>query len=173
MNAQPLSAPISAAERADYCFLTRVIDEARRARRKFPAPNTTFAATVEEMGEVGTALMDLQKGRDTREHFVEECVQLAAMALRMAVEGDPTFPASLPRENEPLDDFLAECTLRDGEASVNSRFLRDRYIDWCRARGVVPHSVFAFAHLMHERGYRARYTGVSIWIGISLVEGAR
>jgi NTP pyrophosphatase (non-canonical NTP hydrolase) len=82
-------------EQADYFFVSRVIDEARRARLRFPAPNTTFAAATEELGEVAKALMDLQAGRDTRDHFVEECVQLAAMALRMAIEGDPTFPSSL------------------------------------------------------------------------------
>ena len=41
------AAPISAAEQADYGFMTAVIDEARRARAKFPPSNTTFAAAVE------------------------------------------------------------------------------------------------------------------------------
>lgn len=100
MTSAPSAIHATSEERADYGFVSKVIDEARRARLKFPPPETTLAAAVEELGEVATALMDLQAGRDTPEHLYEECVQLAAMALRIAVEGDRTFPASLRRRRK-------------------------------------------------------------------------
>lgn len=80
----------------EEAFAAEVVAEVLRARAKFPQPNPTFAAMVEESGEVATALLDVQWGKDTREHLREECVQLAAMACRIALEGDPGFPKSQP-----------------------------------------------------------------------------
>lgn len=52
-------------------------DEIKRARSLHPKPS--FAALVEEIGEVGT---DIQNGIDPR----NELIQVAAVAIRLATE---------------------------------------------------------------------------------------
>jgi NTP pyrophosphatase (non-canonical NTP hydrolase) len=78
------------AMKTDTDFLLDLSSEVARARNKFPTNDLLFAALVEEVGEVAKALQD-----ETRERVYEELVQVAAMALRLAVEGDPVYPKSL------------------------------------------------------------------------------
>lgn len=70
----------------DAQFLKAVAAEVKRARSKFPGDNATNAALVEEVGEVSTALMF-----EPWDAVTAEAVQVAAMALRLATEGDSTF----------------------------------------------------------------------------------
>src|SRR5258707_12353109 len=70
----------------DAQFLEAVAAEVKRAREKFPGANATNAALVEEVGEVSTALMF-----EPWSAVIAEAVQVAAMACRLAVEGDATF----------------------------------------------------------------------------------
>ncbi|MEC9433426.1 MAG: hypothetical protein VYD87_11010 [Pseudomonadota bacterium] len=67
-------------------FLDEVFAEFVRARRKFPQPNPSVAALTEEVGELARAVLSrpLPEVR-------AEATQVAAMALRIAVEGDPTL----------------------------------------------------------------------------------
>lgn len=76
-------------------FMADVITEVGAATAKFPQPNPTFAALVEEVGEVAKALMDLQLGKATHADVYNECRQVAAMATRIAIEGDPAFLKSV------------------------------------------------------------------------------
>jgi nicotinic acid phosphoribosyltransferase len=70
----------------DEQFLKAVAAEVKRARGLFPGENATNAALVEEVGEVSTALMF-----EPWHNVIAEAVQVAAMACRLAVEGDATF----------------------------------------------------------------------------------
>ena len=70
----------------DEKFLKLVAAEVKRARKKFPGENATNAALVEEVGEVSTALMF-----EPWDAVIAEAVQVAAMAVRLATEGDSTF----------------------------------------------------------------------------------
>jgi NTP pyrophosphatase (non-canonical NTP hydrolase) len=54
-----------------------------------------MAVLVEEVGEVARALQD-QGAAELR----TECVQVAAMALRMALEGAREYPRSWPEGDE-------------------------------------------------------------------------
>ena len=66
--------------------LARDIDtEVAMARQKFPDPRGLMMALTEEVGEVAKALAD-----ESPERIREECIQVAAMAIRLAEEGDPT-----------------------------------------------------------------------------------
>ena len=67
-------------------FLDDVFGEFLRARQKFPQPNPTVAALTEEVGELARAVLSRPI-----EEVRAEAVQVAAMALRIAVEGDPTL----------------------------------------------------------------------------------
>lgn len=71
---------------ADEEFQTAVREEIKRSRVKFPAPDANHAALIEEVGEVAKALM-----YEPWDNVVKECVQVATMALRLAVEGDATM----------------------------------------------------------------------------------
>lgn len=79
------------------CVLQSVANEVVRARGLFPNNKYQHAALAEEVGEIAKALMDLELGKETYEGFRTECIQAAAMCVRLATEGDKTFPASLPR----------------------------------------------------------------------------
>lgn len=73
---------------SDAEFVATVAEELKRPRNKFPGSNATFAAFVEEVGEVGKALM-CEPWND----LVREAVQVACMAQRLATEGDVTMRA--------------------------------------------------------------------------------
>ena len=81
-------------------FLNDVVDEVDRARDKFPDNKHMYAALAEEAGEVANALLERDyKHHDEKplgnagydRHVWDECVQTAAMCLRVATEGDPSF----------------------------------------------------------------------------------
>ncbi len=69
-------------------LLTEIRQELIRARAKFPGKNVTFAAMIEEVGEVATAIFE-----EPRENVRKEAVQLAVMAMRIVLDGDHTFDA--------------------------------------------------------------------------------
>lgn len=66
--------------------LVAINTELVKARNKFPAPNESFAALVEEVGELAK---DLLEGNPS---FREEAVQVVVMAIRILEEGDIHFP---------------------------------------------------------------------------------
>lgn len=67
-------------------FLDKVHNEVLNAIEKFPQPNACMTALTEEVGELAKALME-----EPSERVYKEAVQVAAMAARIAVEGDPTL----------------------------------------------------------------------------------
>ena len=71
--------------------------ELERARAKFPMPNPTFVALVEEVGELAQALLKCKPGdRDSSIRVYEEAVQVATMAIRVMEEGDRDFANYVP-----------------------------------------------------------------------------
>ncbi|AXC50027.1 hypothetical protein DRW48_10290 [Paracoccus suum] len=60
--------------------------ELERARAKFPGKNVTFAALVEEVGELATAIFE-----EPAERVREEAIQVAVMAMRIVLDGDHTY----------------------------------------------------------------------------------
>jgi len=84
-------------------FLNAIVDELAKARKMFPEGRHLLAALNEEQGEVANALLErdyltdpLAEPKDHDLHVWEECVQTATMALRLAVEGDPSFKYEPP-----------------------------------------------------------------------------
>lgn len=68
--------------------------ELERARARFPMPNPTFCALVEEIGELAQALLKCKPGSPEHSKRVyEEAVQCAVMAIRVLEEGDKDHPA--------------------------------------------------------------------------------
>jgi len=76
--------------------MQQVMAEIDRARDKFPSPECSMTALTEEVGELATALMDEQPAR-----VIEEAVQVAVMAIRIATEGDPTINPYRQRHGLP------------------------------------------------------------------------
>ena len=84
----------------DLDFLYDVKSEVISARNKFTNVDLALALT-EEFGEVIKALMDQkQKNKVSSAEIYKECVQAAAMAMRLAIEGDPNFPKYSPPQSE-------------------------------------------------------------------------
>lgn len=69
-------------------FLSDVALEAASAKDKFPGARNQLAALTEEVGELATALLERQRGEASDADVFTEAVQVAAMALRVALEGD-------------------------------------------------------------------------------------
>jgi len=95
-NADEPDALEEALYQSDMQFFLDVKKEIVSARAKFSNLDLAHAMT-EEFGEVIKALMDQkQKGYVTSDEIYAECVQAAAMAMRLALEGDPCFPKYQP-----------------------------------------------------------------------------
>lgn len=69
-------------------FLSDVQREVEQGRERFPGNGHLYVALAEEVGEVARALLDCERPESLR----AECVQVAAMAMRLAEEGDADFP---------------------------------------------------------------------------------
>ena len=69
-------------------FLNEALVEARRAQTLFPSSEGLIAALMEEVGELACAILE-KPWPEVR----KEAIQVAAMACRLATEGDPTVEA--------------------------------------------------------------------------------
>ena len=74
------------ADRDVELLLRAIRAELLRARDLFPGKNVTFAALVEEVGELAKATFE-----EPRARVRKEAVQVAVMAMRMVLDGDHTF----------------------------------------------------------------------------------
>jgi hypothetical protein len=75
----------------DKSFMNDVVKELHRARTKFPNANLAFVALVEEVGELAQAKLKFSAGTWSHDRVWQEAVQVAAMAMRVAIEGDASF----------------------------------------------------------------------------------
>lgn len=79
--------------------LRNVGQEIMFARRKFPSTDDILASITEELGELAQALQEQkhepEKGK-TSEDVYNEAIQVAATALRLAVDGSPNYPQYVP-----------------------------------------------------------------------------
>jgi hypothetical protein len=66
--------------------------EVERARAKFPSNQHMLAALTEEVGEFAQALIDHSREKKSAADVYVEAVQVATMAIRIALEGDASFP---------------------------------------------------------------------------------
>lgn len=72
--------------------LRAVRDEIDRARELFPQMSEGMVALMEEVGELANALIEHQKGNKPSKAILEEAIQVAAVAIRIAIEGDERYP---------------------------------------------------------------------------------
>ena len=82
----------------DDGFQTDVCDELVRARTKFPEPTFSMCALTEEVGELAKAMLKRCAGKGSSKDVWDEAVQVAAMAQRVAVEGDVSMQRIAYRE---------------------------------------------------------------------------
>jgi hypothetical protein len=82
----------------ELSLIMDIQEELKRARSKFPGKNVTFAAMIEEVGELATALFEEDKSR-----VREEAIQVCVMAMRVVLDGDHTFDSW--REEKGLDQL--------------------------------------------------------------------
>ncbi len=86
----------------DTVFLNHVAAEVDRAREKFPTNKHKLAAMMEEAGEVVKAMLDHEYEKDVSEQDIyKECVQAAAMCLRVAIDADPEYRYHGPTGRDP------------------------------------------------------------------------
>lgn len=81
-----------------------IVKELEQARTKFPGTEHMMNALTEEVGELAQALLHLQyepQKEKTADDVYKEAIQVAVMAIRVASEGDATFPAYNPLETTP------------------------------------------------------------------------
>jgi len=82
-------------------FLVAVYNEVFKAVEKFPQPNPTLAALMEETGEVAKALLHIREKKTTGwDDVYDEAVQTAAMACRIAIEGDQVLGITPEKFNQ-------------------------------------------------------------------------
>jgi hypothetical protein len=71
--------------------LEDVAEEIERAVEKFPDNRHQLTAMNEEVGELNQAILEHQYGNVPPSAVYEEAIQVAAMAIRVATEGDHSF----------------------------------------------------------------------------------
>jgi NTP pyrophosphatase (non-canonical NTP hydrolase) len=87
----------------DGLVIKMITDELAAAREAFPGKTHMLAALVEEVGELAQAIMQHDRKQETSVHEVlREAVQVACMAIRVAVEGDDNFLYQFPVVEEEL-----------------------------------------------------------------------
>jgi hypothetical protein len=69
----------------DLTTVAALMEELARARSKFPGNRYLLAALVEEVGELGEAMIS-----GTKSEIYKEAIQCACVAVRIAEEGDAT-----------------------------------------------------------------------------------
>ncbi len=72
-------------------------NEVMRARAKFPGNRHLLAALTEEVGELAQAILQ----RKPHSEVVEEAIQVACVAMRIAEEGDSAFDDLTAEESKP------------------------------------------------------------------------
>lgn len=75
----------------DESFVRRVSTELGNARAKFPDPTLSMVALTEEAGEFANALFECRRSKVSWQRVIDEAVQVAVMAQRVATEGDPSI----------------------------------------------------------------------------------
>jgi NTP pyrophosphatase (non-canonical NTP hydrolase) len=80
----------------DEKFVNNMAIELENAREKFPSSMCCLAALMEEVGELAEACLKVAAGKWDQKRIWEEALQVAAMAQRVATEGD----ASIKNYNE-------------------------------------------------------------------------
>jgi len=87
----------------DGLVIRMVRDEIAAAREAFPTDLHRLTALGEEHGELCKALMEHDLGLGTTtQQVLREAVQVAAMAIRVATEGDANFSYIFPAVEEEL-----------------------------------------------------------------------
>ena len=103
-----LDAPTDDQKRA---FGQAVWAEYKRAVAKFPDPAHSMTALTEEVGELARALMD-----EPADRIYAEAVQVAVVAMRIALRGDPSIDALRAKRGlEPSGQWIEPTT--DSEAT--------------------------------------------------------
>lgn len=87
----------------DGMIISMIRGELDAARGKFPGSTHQLAALMEEVGELAQAMMEHDRdGSQTVQEVLREAVQVAAMAIRVAAEGDENFVYQFPIVEEDL-----------------------------------------------------------------------
>lgn len=72
-------------------ILQDIRDELSDAREKFPTNRHLLTAFNEEAGELNKAMLECEYDRMDAMYVYIEAIQAAAMAIRVALEGDHSF----------------------------------------------------------------------------------
>lgn len=78
----------------DYHFINEQLRELGRAREKFPSANFSTLALVEEVGELAQAVLKVRAGKWPATRVFDEAIQVAVMAMRVALETDESLTTS-------------------------------------------------------------------------------
>jgi NTP pyrophosphatase (non-canonical NTP hydrolase) len=76
----------------DFC--RDALRELDRAKTKFPFANLAGLALMEEVGELAQACLKWRAGKWPHERVYEEAIQVAVMAMRVALENDDSLHVS-------------------------------------------------------------------------------
>ena len=81
----------------DGQIISRVRGELDAARKQVPGSTHMLAALMVEVGELAQAMMEHDRdGSQTTQEVLREAIQVAAMAIRVAAEGDENFVYEFP-----------------------------------------------------------------------------
>lgn len=111
--------------------LNDLVCEIRSARQKFPEPEDRVAAMFEEAGELQKALLEQKEGRPvTQEQIYREAIQAAAMAIRVATEGDANYPLYDPESGYRGPNWAGyKSTLDKIQATISAGLSKEIFVE--------------------------------------------
>ncbi|CAD7335343.1 hypothetical protein FIV32_02240 [Sphingomonadales bacterium 58] len=73
-------------------------------------------------------------------------------------------------ENDPLDQFLADCSVLDDGARVPCGHFHDRFLAWSKGTGAREWTAKGLSKAMLDKGFEKRSTEHGTeWVGLTLV----
>lgn len=86
---------------ADADFFVDVLEQVTRKRMHFPTNTENLSNLTETNGQIATALIAVNCGEGAHSTVWNECVRTAAMAMRVATEGNASWKYKPPTEDDP------------------------------------------------------------------------
>jgi hypothetical protein len=91
--------------------------EIKGASQKFPNTDGMALTIAEEAGEVAAALNQQKFEKGENQAVFDECIHLAATAIRLAIEGVPEYPYAF--DYDCYRDFKPTGSQQECESRVN------------------------------------------------------
>lgn len=131
MNSDPVAAQAE--------LLQQIDDELSRGAARYPDPSGLLAALVEEVGELSKALI-----AEPRDRVQAEAIQVAALAIRIATQGDPTLAGLRLKYGADLELPPSGPTIGPSAQQIQAGVWRNQPVTIWRSEKITGHGRYTY-----------------------------